>query len=85
MKTKEIEVYLPSGVLEKDISKESQRFAQEFWADFPVKAKLIIELPEKSATISESEFEKIWREWDSSPVSLYEHLKKNLFQGKDAR
>jgi hypothetical protein len=47
-----------------------------------IKAKLIIEIPEKKIEITESQFDEAWKEMHKSPLSDYEFLKERLF-GKE--
>ena len=76
MKTKEVDVYVPSIVLtsfaraEMFTSKARDMIDGEW-----VKARLIIELPEKKITISESEFEEYIKQCIS-----FSNLKTLLFK-----
>lgn len=70
MKTKEIEVWVTDTFVDQVDSKHLSyipTFAQPVEGTKCTKARLIIELPEKKITISESQFDELWND-------LYERI-----------
>lgn len=82
MKTKEIEVYVHEGFenWDDDSCLIHSNVYNKKHTNYTVKAKLIIEIPEKKIEITESDFERIVKEYavidDGSNV--WRDLKKDL-------
>lgn len=85
-KTREIEGW----VYKSDIANERYNFNQRMPDNFKdigaVKAKLIIEVPEKRISISESEFDEAWKwldsQWSIPDSDMGKELKQKLFGTK---
>lgn len=85
MKTKEIACWVHKDINFRSTVGPTIFLEKNEMHGFNVKAKLIVELPEKSVTITESEFDEIVHAHDMTlyenvtPNSLYKHLKKKIF------
>lgn len=98
-RTKEIKVFVTKNIIEDDIGIQSV-VRKEIYHGFGVRlngqetfeATLIIELPEKSITITESEYEQITIEVRRKIISsdklcyndlvIHNEIKKELFNGR---
>jgi hypothetical protein len=81
MKTKEIDVWIPEcrvnvkGLIETYSDLDELRTD---WDGVAVKAKLIIEIPEKKIEITESEFDEKWRNHEFCEGDTKKDFKKEL-------
>lgn len=91
MKTKEIDVFLEPEIANRLLNeKELGHFTCYKYSDFctKIKAKVVIEIPEKKITISESELREAFfklfdkEEIPDSPKQQFKDLKKELFGDK---
>ena len=60
MKTKTIDVWVSNIVYDRQPSKTLRSIGFEYSINRPIKAKLLLPIPEKKITITESEFDKAW-------------------------